>query len=175
MEHTRVGNEKAIYFLSSLQHILLTTVQSIYLIKNGKIQIFQQTTVSCITYEWANFVQESVDQVDLEMQSRVEMLDSLCRLPKKLRVALVREAIASSVSFTSIGLRPGIGWIFLALMLTSGSNQGRRLHCVDNDSALVRAAVRTSTLAKMDNKISSVSMLSLSSSFGCCEIMNLFS
>jgi hypothetical protein len=100
------------------------------------------------------------------------MLDSPCRLTKKLLVALVRDAIASSMSFASIGLGRGTGRKFLASMLISGSNQGTRLHRVDNE--LVLAAVLRSTLPKMESKISSVSMLSLSSSSGCCEIMDPF-
>ena len=97
-----------------------------------------------------------------------EMLDPFRGLAKKLLVAFVNDVIAWSISFSSAGSRHGPDRNSLTSMLISGSNQGRCIHRVE--SRLVLAAIRELSLLKIDSKISSVSVLSLSSPSSCCSI-----
>jgi hypothetical protein len=96
------------------------------------------------------------------------MLISPRTLDKKLLTASVREAIALSICSVSMGIGCGIDMKSLTSMVSSRSNHGRCFHRVDK--TLVFAAVNMSSLSRMDDKISSVSMLSLSSSSDFCNI-----
>jgi hypothetical protein len=89
------------------------------------------------------------------------------RISISRKLCLSGEDIARPMCCASMGAGHGEGRKSMTWRLSSGSNHGRFNHRFD--STLVLAAAAWSTLPRIDNKMSSVSMVSLSTSCASCK------